>query len=326
MIERLVGMQAQVPSNPYVGLWSRLDGFTPDALDVLLSSRAAVRAGLMRSTLHLVMARDCLAIQPLTAQVMARTFKSPFAAQMGSVRVEDVVAAGKELLSSSPMTRAELAEALGPRFPTADPSALAYAITLHVPLVQVPPRGLWKRSGQPRWALTSDWLGAEPDPSPSIDDLILRYLRAFGPATVADARTWSGLTGLREVFERLRPQLRVFHDERGRELFDVPDGELPDEDAPAPPRFLPEYDNVWLSHDDRTRVLPPGSGKPWDAYVKADFFGPLLVDGFYRATWSFSDGALSIHGFEPQRSDPRDTADEIDREATNLAAFLSRSS
>ena len=326
MIERLIGMQAQVPSNPYVGLWSRVNGFTPGDVDALLESRAAVRAGLMRSTLHIVTARDCLAIQPLTAEVMARTFRSPFAPLLGSAALDDVVAAGVELLASSPLTRAELSAELGPRFPDAAPSALAYAITLNVPLVQVPPRGLWKQSGQPRWALTTEWLGAEPGVSPSLDELVLRYLRAFGPATVADARTWSGLTGLRAVFERLRPQLRVFHDERGRELFDVPDGDLPDPDTPAPPRFLPEYDNVWLSHEDRSRVLPAGSGKPWDAYEKGDFFGPLLVDGFYRATWSVKDGSLAVHGFKSSRADPSDTADEIDREASELLAFLSRSS
>ncbi|MEA2440350.1 MAG: hypothetical protein QOH76_1774 [Thermoleophilaceae bacterium] len=322
MVERLAGMQAQVPANPYVGLWSRIEGFRPDELSGAIADRSAVRAQLMRSTIHLVSAGDCLAFQPITAPVLARTFKSPFAAQMGGASTDEVAAAGVELLGEEPLTRAELAERLAPRWPDAQPAALAHAVTFNVALVQVPPRGLWGRSGQARWALTAQWLG-EPDAEASLDRLVLRYLAAFGPATVADARTWSGLTGLREVFDRLRPELRVLRDSRERELFDVPDGPLPDPETPAPPRFLPEYDNLWLSHEDRSRVLP-GPGRPWDSFVKGDFFGALLVDGFYRATWTVSAGGLSIHDFEPHASDPPGTADEIEREAADLVTFLRR--
>ena len=187
----------------------------------------------MRATIHLVTARDMLAISPLTLPVLIRTFKSPWAAKLHGADVEAVVAAGMKLLAERPLTRTELAELLAPRWPQADPAALAHAVTFHSALVQVPPRGLWGGRGQATWAPAETWLGAPLAPAPALDQLVIRYLAAFGPATVADMRTWSGLTGLKAVFERLRPELRTFCDERGRELFDVPDGPLP---TPARPR------------------------------------------------------------------------------------------
>jgi hypothetical protein len=319
MVERLVGMQAQVPANPYLGLWSRIEGFQPEELSELIAGRSAVRAQLMRSTIHLVSARDCLALQPITAPVLARTFKSPFAAQMGGALVDEVVAAGTELLAERPMTRAELAERLTVSWPEAQPSALAHAVTFHAPLVQATPRGLWRQSGQAAWALTETWLGTPLDRDTAIDDLVLRYLAAFGPATTADVRTWSGLTGLREVMERLRPRLRTFSDEQGRELFDVPDGPLPDPDTPAPPRFLPEFDNAALSHADRARIFA-GSGGP--TYPRGATIGSLLFDGFYRADWRLNGSTLEIQGFEPRRDDAPGAQDAIEGERARLLEFL----
>jgi Winged helix DNA-binding domain len=289
MVEQLVGMQAQVPADPYVGLWSRIEGFGTEDLRSLLESRRAVRAQLIRSTIHLVSARDCLALQPLVAPVLARTFKSPFEARLGGAPLGEVVAAGRELLSQQPRTRAELAQLLAPCWPHAEPTALVHAVTFHLPLVQTTPRGLWGESGAARWALTEDWLGESLSRDAAVDDFVLRYLRAFGPATVADIRTWSGLTRLGEVMERLRPRLRAFRDESGRELLDVEDGLLPDPETAAPPRFLPQFDNVVLSHADRARVVPdsPGGGYP------------LLVDGFYRGSWRLEGSTLSVTGRPP---------------------------
>jgi Winged helix DNA-binding domain len=324
MIERLVGMQAQVPENPYVALWSRIEGFRPEELSDLVASRRAVRAGLMRSTLHLVTAGDCLAIHPITLPVLARTFRSPFAAKLTGVDIDEVVAVGVELLREQPRTRAQLSEALALHWPEADPLALAYAVTFHTPLVQTTPRGLWGQSGQATWALAEQWLGGQLDPSPSVDALVLRYLRAFGPASVADIRTWSGVTGLREVVARLHPQLRSFRDENGKELLDVEDGPLPDPDLPAPVRFLPEYDNLLLSHADRSRVLSGlGPGLP---YPTGKWIGQLLLDGFFRAYWEIieADGVatLTIDRFTPAPSDPPDAVDEISAEGARLLAFV----
>jgi hypothetical protein len=306
MVERLVGQQAQVPSNPYVGLWSRIEGFAPSELSSLIESRAAVRAQLMRSTIHLVSARDCLALQPLCAPVLARTFKSPFASRLGGAPLAGVVAAGREPLAEEPRTRAELAGFLAPRWPDADPAALAHAVTFHLPLVQTTPRGLWGQSGQARWALTEGWLGEPLDGNAVVDGFVLRYLRAFGPATTADVRTWSGLTGLGEVMKRLRPRLRAFPDEAGRELLDVEDGLLPDPEAPAPPRFLPEFDNVVLSHADRSRIVARGAGAGY----------PLLVDGFYSASWRLDGSTLTVTGVSPA------ARDEIEAEGRVLLRLL----
>ena len=321
-IERLVGLQAQVPENPYVALWSRLQDFRPEQLSTLLAERKAVRAGLLRGTIHLVSARDCLMLQPLVAPVFAKAYVSPFGKGLAGVDPRDVAAAGRELVAERPRTRAQLGALLAERWPEADPASLSYAVTHHVPLVQVTPRGLWGATSQATWAATEAWLGAALHPDPSVDELVLRYLAAFGPATAADARTWSRLTGLQPVLERLRPRLRAFRDERGRELLDVPDAPFPDPETPAPPRFLPEYDNVLLSHDDRSRVLsgpaPPLPDGKWK--------GTLLLDGFRRANWRIvleADRAtLVVEPFASQPGDPPSAREEIAAEGEGLLALV----
>jgi hypothetical protein len=279
-IEHLVGMQAQVPNSPYVGLWTRLEGFQPSELADLINTRRAVRLGLLRNTIHLVTARDGLALYPLFPATLERTLKSsPFGRNLVGVDMSAVVAQARTLLQEKPRTFSELGALLNQRWPDRDPTSLAYVIRHLVPIVQVPPRGIWGKSGQPTWTSAEHWLGRTPAAKPSLEKLVRRYLAAFGPASVADMTTWSGLTGLRDIVERLRPGLRTFQDERGRELFDVPDGPLPDANTPAPPRFLPEYDNLLIGHADRTRVIDY-------AYRYVIFTGTLLVDGFVQATWT----------------------------------------
>jgi hypothetical protein len=278
-IEHLVGMQAQVPNSPYVGLWTRLDGFKPDQLADLINERSAVRLGIMRNTIHLVTDRDCIALRPLFSPVLERRLQaSPFGRNLVGMEMRPLIRHATKLMKEKPRTLAELGALLHGRWPDRDATSLAYAIRHLVALVQVPPRGVWGRSAQATWTSAELWLGQPLARKPSIDALILRYLAAFGPATVADMSAWSGLTALRSVAERLRPQLRTFTDERGRELFDVPDGPLPDPRTPAPPRFLPEYDNLLIGHHDRTRVID-------HAYRYVIFIGTLLVDGFVRGTW-----------------------------------------
>ena len=281
-IEHLVGMQAQVPNSPYVGLWTRLEGFQPKELADLINTRRAVRLGLMRNTIHLVTARDSLAQRPLYQSLFERGWQTThFARNLRGVDMDAVIAQASVLMEEKPRTFAELGKLLQRRWPDRDASSLAYAIRYLVPIVQVPPRGIWGKSAQPTWTSTDLWLGRPLAAKPSIDTLVVRYLTAFGPATVADVSAWSGLTGLRDAVKRLRPSLRTFQDERGRELFDVPDGPLPDPDTPAPPRFLPEYDNLLIGHHDRTRVID-------HAYRYLIFAGTLLIDGFVHATWSIT--------------------------------------
>jgi hypothetical protein len=319
-IERLAGMQAQVPSNPYVALWARIEGFDPEELSTLIAGRRAVRAQLMRGTIHLVSARDALAMHPRSLPVLAGIFRSNFARRLNGAPVDDVVRAGAALLEQQPRTRAELAPLLAERWPDAEPAALAQAVTHHAALVQVPPRGLWGRSGQPRLALTEDWLGARLDGDGADEALVLRYLAAFGPATVGDIRVWSRFTGLRAVVDRLRSRLRTFADEHGRELLDVPDGPLPDPETPAPPRFLPEYDNALLAHEDRSRILAGlGPGPPWP---HGRWIGTLLADGFFRAYWKAEGGTLTVDRFTRHASDPPGLRDEIVAEGERLLDFI----
>lgn len=281
VMERLVGMQAQEPRDPYVALWSRVVDFAPDALAELLRKRRAVRASMMRATIHLVTATDYLLLRPVMSPVLERAFNgTAWSRQLAGVDRAELLEAGRALLTEQPLGRADLRKRLAERWPDHDAESLAMAVSYLLPLVQVTPRGLWTETARPAWTTSEAWLGNRPGGGPMIDAVVLRYLAAFGPATVADMSNWSRLTGLRAVFERMRPRLRTFRNEDGRELFDVRDAPIRDPDTAAPPRFLPVYDNVFLGHADRRRITPqafPPSGFDWSA--------ALLVDGMIAGTW-----------------------------------------
>ncbi len=324
-IERLVGMQAQVPTAPYVGLWTRLEGFVADELSGLISERRAVRGSLMRATIHLVTDRDCLRLRPMMQPVLARSFSgSPFRRELEGVGLDALLAAGRALLEDRPRTRAELSELLKEKWPEREPYSLAYAVTFLVALVQVPPRGVWGESAQATWTTAESWLGCPLNPDPSPEEMVVRYLEAFGPATVADARTWSGLGGLREVFARLRPRLVTFRDERGRELFEVPGAPLPDPETPAPPRFLPAFDNALLSHADRSRII---ADEHRAALFKDPYMRGVLLDGFVCGTWKLErtreKATLVIELFEPLMDEDRDALAE---EGSRLLTFAASNS
>jgi winged helix DNA-binding protein len=285
-IEHLVGMQAQQPNDPYIGLWSRLEEFRPEALARLITDRKAVRTTLMRTTIHLVTARDALALYPVTRPVHTRTVYSSTldAHALADMDIAKLLAVGRALVEERPRTRAQLTPLLAERWPGRDAGALARAVNYLLPMAHVPPRGIWGSSGQTTLTTLESWLRRSPGGDAFPDAAILRYLAAFGPAAVADIRTWSGLSRLAEVVERLRPGLMVFRDTSGRELFDLPDAPRPDPDTPAPPRFLPEYDNALLSHADRTRIVCDEHRKRLITR-NGRSFGTVLVDGFVRATW-----------------------------------------
>lgn len=286
-IEHLVGMQAQAPFPPYTGLWTRLAGFTPDLLADALLDRRVVRVVLMRGTVHLVTAADVCFLRPLVQVIMERDLRTnaQHARHLAAVDVGKVVAAAREVLEDDALSAKELGAALAQRWPDTPPTALAHAARGALTLVQVPPRAVWGRSGQTRYRTVEHWLGRELDAAPDPARLVLRYLAAFGPASVADVQTWSGLTRLREVVDPLRPRLRVFADEHGRELLDLPDAPRPPADLPVPVRFLPEFDNLLLSHADRTRVLTEEFRKRLFGVKNGVFPGTFLVDGFVRGEW-----------------------------------------
>jgi hypothetical protein len=320
-VERLVALQAQVPRDPYVALWSRLDPFRPEALAEPMADRRAVRMTLLRGTLHLVTARDALTLRSLIQPVIEGVLygSSPLRKAVGSVETAELLRLIRERLEERPSTRAELVKAIADRWPDADATSLGYAMYL-LPTVQVTPRGVWGRTGRSAFATVDSWLGRPIEPDTQPDELLLRYLAAFGPSTVADAQTWSGLSGLRGTFERLAPRLRTFLDERRRELFDVPNGALPRPTTPAPARFLPEYDNALLAHKDRTRIVPPSGEVPTWTEVG---WGTVLVDGFVAARWRLDreddDAELRVEPFVKLAREDRTAVAE---EGKHLAAFL----
>ncbi|HEX8273062.1 MAG TPA: winged helix DNA-binding domain-containing protein [Longimicrobiaceae bacterium] len=320
-VERLAGMQSQAPDPPYYGLWTRLEGFRPEELSRLLEERAVVRIALMRSTIHLVTARDCLALRPLLQPVLERAHKATYGKRMEGVDATELADAARALTGERPRTFAEIGAALAERWPGRDPAALSGAARALLALVQVPPRGLWGRSGPAAHTTAEAWLGRPLDTAASLDDLVLRYLAAFGPAAVADAQTWSGLTRLRDAFERLRPRLLAFRDEAGRELFDLPDAPRPDPDTAAPARYMADWDNVFLSHADRTRVVSEEHRRR--IFTPNGIFpGTVLVDGFVAGTWKLerSRGAATLR-VEPFA--PLPAADEaaLNEEGERLLAF-----
>ena len=321
-VEHLVGMQAQVPTDPYYGLWSRLDGFEASALGDLVESGELVRANVMRCTIHLMSARDCLYLRAAMGSVVERACRNPeFERNAAGLDLEAVKIAGRELLEERPRTRAELGRDLAERWPGHAPDVLSRAAIWLVPMLQVPPRGVWGKKLQTTFAPIDSFLGrplaADDDPA----EAVLRYLRAFGPAAPKDVRTWSYKTGLREVIDRLRPDLVAYRDENGTELLDVPDGLFPEPDTPAPPRFLPEFDNALLSHDDRARIIPPPSGQPW-------WRGSILVDGFVAGTWrlerdkEYTDTTTTLR-LLPHGSWKAGDRREVLAEAERLLAFAS---
>ncbi|MFC9508370.1 winged helix DNA-binding domain-containing protein [Streptomyces sp. NPDC057002] len=302
-VEHLVGLQAQNVKPPYYALAARLDGFDPEALAKPMADREVVRIVTMRSTIHTHTADDCLTLRPLVQPARDRELVQ-FRKGLAGVDLDRLAALARDLVEAGPRTMKQLREALLQEWPDADPQALAVAARCRLPLVQVTPRGLWGRSGQVSLTTAEHWLGRPAQPAPAPDAVVLRYLAAFGPASVKDMQTWAGLTRLRDAFERLRPRLVTFQDEGGAELFDLPDAPRPDPDTPAPPRFLPEFDNLLLSHADRTRVVPQEHrGRSWQGNIA---YPTLLVDGFLAGLWRLEDDALVIEPFDRLTRDRRD--------------------
>ncbi|MGH3153407.1 MAG: winged helix DNA-binding domain-containing protein [Streptosporangiaceae bacterium] len=323
-VGHLAGLQAQAPLAPYVGLWTRLTGFGPEDLSTLLAERSVVRAHLMRNTVHLVTASDYVAFRPLFQPRMARALSGTFGPRLAGVDLAELREVSAALLTARPLTRAQLSRELAARWPGHDPAALAYAATHLQPVVQVPPRGLWGQYGPAAYTPAAAWLAGQqpPDPAQAVEQLVLRYLAAYGPASVADIQAWSGLSRLREVTERLGPRLRPLAGPDGAELLDLPGAPRPDPEVPAPPRFLPAYDNLLLSFADRSRVIPRGRPVPLPPGHGATT-GTLLVDGLWQADWKITANqdraVLDITPFTPLAA--RDQA-AIAAEGARLTEFV----
>ncbi|WP_431037481.1 winged helix DNA-binding domain-containing protein [Streptomyces sp. P6-2-1] len=284
-LRRLFALQAQVAKAPYIGLWSRLEGFTKNQLAGALEERDAVRATFLRATLQVLAADDYLALRASLEPALVKAMRGFMGTRAEGLDMAALAAEARALLAERPRTLGEMGEALLPAHPDRDAAALSY-ITLrcHLPVVQRFPGGAWSAGGQATYVTPEEWLGGPPAAAPDPGELVRRHLAAFGPATVKDVQSWSGLTGLTAVFRRLRPELRVLRSPEGTELYDLPGAPLPEEDGPVPVRFLPEYDNVLLAHQDRTRVLDPQYRS--EVYRPGGRVRPVvLVDGFVGGVW-----------------------------------------
>ena len=323
-IERLVGMQAQAPNLPYVGLWARLQGFRHEELSELMRSRRAVRTSLMRNTIHLVTTEDARRLKPIFQPLHERGFfrGSPWGRDLKTMNPDKLLEAGREIMGERPRTIAELARLLAPRFPDNHAQSLAYGVRYLLPMVFATPRGIWQAGGPVGLTTVDAWLGSSAVSAIAPEELVLRYLAAFGPASAADMRAWSGLA-MRPSFEKLRSRLVTFRDEHGIELLDLPRSPRPAADTAVPVRFLPDYDNILLAHADRTRIM--ASGQHLGLFSSNGIMkGSVLVDGFVRAGWKpikdKSKTALVITPFdEPIRRQDRAP---VTAEGLRLLAFL----
>jgi hypothetical protein len=321
-VERLAGLQAQVPSPPYVGLWTRLRDFRREELTRLMEERQVVRATLMRATLHLMAAEDYLLLRPALQPALTRSMNSIAGKRLEGLDLDRIVGTAGEYFESEPRPFADFRLLLAELEPDRDQSALAYVVRTQLPLVQVPTGGVWGYSGKVPFTTAEKWLGRELSGSEDPRGLVLKYLAAFGPATVSDVQTWSGRMRLKESVEEIKPELRIFRDENDNELLDLPDAPLPAGDTPAPPRFVPDYDNLVLSHADRGRVISDEHRKKVflsAARVRATF----LIDGFVRGAWKVEKtrrtATLVIEPFERLSRGDRDALNE---EGERLVRFL----
>ncbi len=322
-VRRLAGLQAQVPNPPYIGLWTRLRGFGRRDLTGLIEDRRVVRSSMMRATLHLTTAEDYLLLRPAIQAALDRSLRSIAGKRLQGLDLDRLVSAARAMVEDGPRTFKELQERLVALEPDRDPSALAYLVRMRLPLVQTPPAGTWGTGGSPRFALPEPWLGAPlAEPGESLRTLVLRYLAAFGPAGARDFQAWSGLTGAKGLFQEIKPELDLYRDEEGNELFDVPGTPLPPAHTPAPPRFVPEYDNLVLSHADRRRVIADEDRRKVflsAARVRATF----LIDGFVAGVWKIEkirkSATLVVEPFAPLTPRDRDALAEEGERLLRLA-------
>jgi winged helix DNA-binding protein len=320
-VERTAGLQAQWPPSPYIGLWTRLDGFTPDQLVRAIARRTVVKATLMRTTLHIVSAADYLSYAGMYRESRIRELQRQLAAQGEDA---DFAEDGERLAAfaaEQARSRPELLGLLGRpklRIEERAPWLVWYGLAAYAGLVNAPSSSVWRQhTAGGTFVPARTWLGAAgATGDAAATSLVRRYLAAFGPASRADIAQWTGYA--RSVVDRGLSglELRRFRDEHARELYDLPRAPLPSPDVPAPVRLLPRFDNLVLSHDDRRRVL---ADEHRGAVIQGGEVRPtFLVDGFVSGTWSFEGGRVRLHAFAPL---PRGARREVEEEARRLEAF-----
>lgn len=316
----LGGLQAQQSNDPYIGLWSRLNGFTHQALTALIVDRTLARATTMRGTLHLHTAEDLVGFRALVQGFLEASWKSNFRKRFGSEDQTKVRRAGVRILDKGPITSGDLGRLLKTRFPTAEPLALSVLLQMSETLVQVPPTRIWRNGSAPRLVRVENWLPGRK-PCLSRTDLVRRYLAAYGPASINDMQIWCRLTRLGTQFKALEKELVTFEDSLGRVLYDLPDAPRPSADTPAPVRFLPLYDNVYLGYDNRRRMLMDDDTGRVNLF--SGFRPAVLIDGVIAAGWAVSRRQeMARLEIEPYRKLGKGEVREIEREGDDFLRFM----
>lgn len=311
-VHHLAGLNAQEPNIAYLSLWARLRGFRQPDLTDRLTDRTVVRTIAFRGTQHLVSGTDVRWLRPVLQPLLTRMQRNTFGRRTPGVDLGELVETARRLITGQTLTRPELGRLLQDRWPDLDRTALAWSVQYLEPILHPAPSGTWNTRGPTPFQLATDVLGPL-DPEPTPDRLVRCYLAAFGPATIADIRTWSGVSGLREVVASIRADLVSFTDDNGRQLFDLPDASRPDPDVPASVRFLPAFDNLMLAYADRTRLMSDDDRR---RICVEDYIAPtLLLDGMARGTWTINYQAgttlLTIQPFHRlTRTDRTNVADE----------------
>jgi DNA glycosylase AlkZ-like len=320
MVEHLVGLQAQENLPPYLSLAARLERFDPEELSSALERREVVRFLTMRGTIHVLTPDDALALRPWVQPALdQQSGSNQMSRPAQDVPPGDLVAACRRLLADGPLPVKRLGELLAETFDGVPAGALAHKARERAPLVQVPPRGLWKRSGGVAYQTVENHLG-RPMTTVDVPELVRRYLRAFGPAAAADMTTWSRVTRLGPVFAAMRDELVEVACEDGRTRYDVPGAPYADGDVAAPVRLLGGYDNLWLSHAERLHVVPDDVRARWMG-ANGGVGNTVFVDGFMAGLWWNRDGRVELDVF---RGLTRAQRADLDDEVARVEDLLSR--
>jgi hypothetical protein len=318
-IERVGALQAQWSPSPYIALWARLEGFEIAQLERALARKRAVKATLMRSTLHIVSSADYPIYAAAIVEARRAKVERSFLVDLDAV-AERLQAATKEPPRQWIEWRELMISLAG--LPVEQGIWPLWTVGfMHARLVHLPPSGSYNLTRGARFVPFDEWAGAPPDVPPDpMRHLVRRYLAAFGPASVDDIASWTGLPtpAIRAVLETVAP--RTFRDEAGRLIYDVPRGPLPADDTPAPVRLLPKWDSALLAYSppERTRILPERHRRRVIA-KNGDVAQTILVDGFVAGTWEVKQKRLELEPFGPLRKGVRD---ELAAEGERLLAFL----
>jgi len=316
-IERIGGLQTQYAPSGYIGLWSRMRDFHRGTLTEALHQRRVIQGTLLRSTIHMVSARDYWLFLAAIRQARQDWWRRVTRHEISELDMEAAVGALRELLAKGPRRADEMRGILAER---GLPSFAFGGVAQWLEMVRVPPSGTWEQRRADLYGIAAAWIRpAAHDEAAGLEHLIRRYLGAFGPASVREIADWGGIphTKLLPVLGRI--SLRRFRDEKGKELIDLPRAPLPDADTLAPVRFLPTWDATLLVHARRTQILPE-KYRPLVFNTRTPHSVPtFLIDGAVAGTWRVERDRVELKPFEPI---PKSVRPEVDEEAQRLAAFF----